>query len=507
MKPYLRHVTVDDVKQIYEWANDESVRTNSFNSENIPYEEHVDWFYSKLESIQCHMYIMEYDSKPVGQVRLEVVDGEGVIGFSIDKNYRGNGFGELILKLLERKVIEDQIDLRFLVGYVKHSNKASNKIFSKLGYDSENQDDFMKYKYRVLCNKKDASTFKIGGAGIGEGMPVYIIAEMSANHGGSFERAMEIVRAAKDAGADCVKIQTYTPDTMTIDSDKKWFQINSGTWRGENLYSLYGKAYTPWEWQADIKREVERLGMDFLSTPFDKSSVDFLEELDVEFYKIASFEVTDLPLLKYIASKNKPIIMSTGNASLGELEEAVSTIKAMGNDKICLLKCSSAYPAIPADMNLKTMTELSEIFGVPTGLSDHSMGSVAAITSVALGARVLEKHFCISREIETPDSSFSMEPDEFKDMVDNIRQAERALGSVSFKLSEKERENKKFRRSIFVVKDIEAGELYDESNIRVIRPAYGLAPKYYDEVIGKKATVAIERGTPLKWSMVETEDN
>ncbi len=346
------------------------------------------------------------------------------------------------------------------------------------------------------------SIIRIRDKKIGQGYPCYIIAEMSANHAGDFNRAKEIIHAAKESGADCIKIQTYTPDTMTIDSNKDYFMIKKGTWKGENLYRLYQKAYTPWEWQAKLKEEAEKIGLDFLSTAYDKTSVDFLEELGVDFYKIASFEVVDIPLIKYVASKGKPIIMSTGMATLGEIEEAVNAVKSQGNKNLCLLKCSSAYPAIPDDMNLKTIRHLEETFGVPAGLSDHSLGSVAAVTAVAMGARVIEKHFCLNRKIKNPDSSFSMEPHEFKRMVEDIRAAERAMGKISYELSEREKINRNFRRSIFAVKDIKKGETFTEENIKVIRPGYGLPPKYYEGVLGKKAARDIERGTPLDWSMV-----
>lgn len=330
----------------------------------------------------------------------------------------------------------------------------------------------------------------------------YIIAEMSANHAGSISRAKEIIHAAKEAGADCIKIQTYTPDTMTIDCDNKYFQITEGTWNGENLYKLYQKAYTPWEWQAELKEEAERVGIDFLSTPFDKTSVDFLENLGVDSYKIASFELVDIPLIEYIASKAKPIIMSTGMGSLGEIEDAVNAIRRQGNNQIALLKCSSAYPAIPDDMNLKTMVNMSETFNVPVGLSDHSMGLLGAVTAVAMGAHIIEKHFCLSREIENPDASFSMTPSEFKDMVSNIRLVEKAKGVVEYGISNQEKDSTVFRRSIFVVEDIKAGEKLTEQNTRVIRPGYGMKPKYYNEVIGQCAIKDISKGTPLTFDMI-----
>ena len=319
---------------------------------------------------------------------------------------------------------------------------------------------------------------KVGNKEIGAGFPAYVIAEMSANHAGSLTRAKEIIHAAKESGADCIKIQTYTPDTMTIDCDNDYFKISEGTWDGENLYHLYEKAYTPWEWQQELKEEAEKAGIDFLSTPFDKTSVDFLEELGVECYKIASFELVDLPLISYIAAKGKPIIMSTGMSTLGEIEQAVQTIKNAGNSQFALLRCSSAYPAITDDMNIKTMQNMEQIFQVPVGLSDHSMGSVGAVTAVALGAKIIEKHFCMDRSIENPDSSFSMNPAEFAQMVKDIRQAEKAIGTVKYGVSRQEESNIVFRRSIFCVQDIKKGEKLSEQNVRIIRPGYGLEPKY-----------------------------
>lgn len=345
------------------------------------------------------------------------------------------------------------------------------------------------------------STIQIKDRIIGKGYPAYIIAEMSANHAGDLDLAKEIIREAKKSGADCVKLQTYTADTLTIDCDNSYFKIEDGTWQGENLYQLYQKAYTPWEWQKELKEEADKIGIDIFSTPFDKSAVDFLEQIDMEFYKIASFEVVDIPLIRYIASKGKPIIMSTGMASLGEIEDAVREIRSQGNEQIALLKCSSAYPAITENMNLKTLVNMAETFQVPTGLSDHSMGSLGAVTAVTLGANIIEKHFCLSRKIDNPDSSFSMEPEEFKQMVEDIRMAEQAIGTVRYGVSEQEQENVKFRRSLFVVKDIKKGEKLTQENVRSIRPGYGMAPKHYDDVLGKCANRDIKRGTPLQYDL------
>lgn len=347
------------------------------------------------------------------------------------------------------------------------------------------------------------STITIKNRKVGDGAPAYIIAEMSGNHAGSIVYAKEIIHAAKEAGADCIKIQTYTADTMTIDCDNEYFHITDGTWKGENLYSLYQKAYTPWEWQAELKEEAGKAGIDFFSTPFDKTSVDFLESMGMEFYKIASFELVDIPLIRYVASKGKPIIMSTGMGSLQEITEAVEAVYASGNRQLALLRCASAYPAISDNMNLAAMKALKEKFDLPVGLSDHSMGSIGAVTAVAMGGSIIEKHFCLDRKIKNPDCTFSMEPAEFAAMVRDVRAAEKAVGRVSFGATASEEGNLAFRRSIFVVKDIAAGEALTPENIRVIRPSNGLAPKYYDTVLGKRAVKALKRGTPLQMEMIE----
>ena len=347
---------------------------------------------------------------------------------------------------------------------------------------------------------------RIGNREIGPGHPAYLIAEMSANHAGDIENAKQIIREAKKAGADCVKIQTYTADTLTIDCNNEYFQIGSGTWKGENLYQLYQKAYTPWEWQAELMEEAKRVGLDFFSTPFDKTSVDFLEEMGVEFYKIASFELVDLPLIRYVASKGKPMIMSTGMSTLGEIEEAVEAVRSQGNDQLALLRCASAYPAITDQMNLRTMQNMAQVFGVPVGLSDHSMGSVGAVTAVALGASIIEKHFCLDRELENPDAVFSMNPEEFARMAADIRQAEKAVGVVRYGAARQEESSIVFRRSIFCVKDIAPGEPLTEENIRVIRPGYGMKPKYYEEILGQVALKEIKRGTPILPTMIGGAD-
>ncbi|WML68416.1 MAG: pseudaminic acid synthase [Methanoregula sp. SKADARSKE-2] len=349
-----------------------------------------------------------------------------------------------------------------------------------------------------------SSEFRIGKSDIGPHLPVYIIAELSANHYQNFEEAVRLIHAAKDAGADAVKIQTYTPDTLTINCTNDYFRIGKGTqWEGRNLYDLYGEAYTPWDWQPKLQQIAHEIGLDFFSTPFDPSSVEFLVKMDVPAYKIASFEIVDIPLIQMIARTGRPIIMSTGMATLEEIDEAVATIRVEDNDQIALLKCTSAYPALPDEMNLLTIPDMAARFSVPVGLSDHTLGSTIPVAAVSLGACIIEKHFTLSRKTPGPDSSFSLEPSEFRAMVDAIRMTETALGKVNYSVADHERASKVFRRSLFAVEDIMEGGLFTERNVRSIRPSYGLAPKHIHSVLGKRAKVKILRGTPLSWDLVQ----
>lgn len=335
---------------------------------------------------------------------------------------------------------------------------------------------------------------------------VYTIAEMSGNHAGSIENALAIVHAAKKAGADCLKIQTYTADTITLDSDNECFFIHGGTWDGYRLYELYQEAGTPLEWNKIIKEECEKVGIDFLSTPFDKTAVDLLEDIGVEIYKIASPELIDIPLIEYVASKGKPMLISCGMGSEEEIKEAVETCKRMGNNRIILLKCCSDYPAQYDEMNLNAIPDMMEKYGVKVGLSDHSMGSLASVVAVSLGALVIEKHMCLSRDIENPDSSFSMEPEEFGILVNDVKNAKLTLGAANYRLSEGEKRSKLFRKSIFVAKDIKEGEILTEENIRVVRPSNGLHPRYYNGILGKKILKSVSKGTPFDWSMIEEKE-
>jgi len=332
---------------------------------------------------------------------------------------------------------------------------------------------------------------------------VFVVAELSANHNQNFDLAVKTLEAIKSAEADAVKLQTYTPDSITINCNNKYFKITGDSlWTGKVLYELYKEAYTPWEWHEKLKNIAEKLGLMFFSTPFDFKSVDFLEQLDVSLYKIASFEITDIPLIKYIASKGKPIILSTGIAELDDIELAVATIREQGNNEIALLKCTSAYPAPVEEANLLTIPDMEKRFDCVVGLSDHTLTTSVPVAAVALGARIIEKHFILDRSLGGPDAGFSMEPDEFKRMVKEIRQVEAAVGKVNYDISESVKRSKIFKRSLFVVKDIKKGEIFTKNNVRSIRPGYGLHPKYYDDIIGKKACCDINEGTPLSWEVV-----
>ena len=347
-------------------------------------------------------------------------------------------------------------------------------------------------------------TIEIAGRSIGAGHRCYVVAELSANHRQSFDAAVALVEAAAAAGADAVKLQTYTADTITIDCDREYFRITSGTlWDGRSLHGLYREAFTPWEWQPRLKALAERLGLHCFSSPFDRTAVEFLETLAVPAYKIASFELVDLPLIRTAARTGKPLIMSTGMATLEEITEAVDTARAAGARGIVLLVCSSAYPSPPEAINLRRMEDLAQRFDVVAGFSDHTLGTTVPIAAVAAGAAVIEKHLCLSRSDPSPDSAFSLEPNEFRDMVEAVRTAEAALGEVRYGSIAAEAGSRGFRRSLFVVEDVKAGEAFTERNVRSIRPAHGLHTRYLDTVLGRRASRAIARGTPLSWDLVE----
>lgn len=346
--------------------------------------------------------------------------------------------------------------------------------------------------------------FKIGSRTISATSPTFIVAEISANHNQDFQRAIEIIHAAKEAGADAVKLQTYTADTITIDCDDPCFQINEGTiWDGTTLYKLYQEAYTPWEWQPRLMEEANRLGMECFSSPFDFTSVDFLEEMNVPAYKIASYEINDIPLIRKIAKLHKPIVFATGIAYPEDIERALAVCKEEGNEDIILLKCVSSYPTPYEAVNLNIIPTLAKTYNCLAGISDHTMGTVVSTGAVALGAKMIEKHFTLSRADGGPDSAFSMEPEEFAKMVSDVRILEKALGSSEYVLTDTQKLEHGGSRSLFVVKDIAPGEILTPENIRSIRPGCGLHTMHYEEILGKKAKTALKKGTPLSWELID----
>lgn len=345
---------------------------------------------------------------------------------------------------------------------------------------------------------------KFGNHIISEDSPTFIIAEMSANHLMDYDRAVAVMKAAKDAGADAVKIQTYTADTITLDCDDPCFQITQGTiWDGTTLHKLYQTAYTPWEWQPKLQEEAHKMGLEFFSSPFDFSAVDFLEEMNVPAYKIASFEINDIPLIRKIARLKKPMIFATGVARLADIELALDTCKEEGNEDVILLKCTSSYPAPYEDINLKTIPSMAQTFDCLAGLSDHSMGHAVADAAVALGAKVVEKHLTLRRADGGADAAFSMEPEEFALMAENIRKIEKALGKVTYELTEKQTREREHSRSLFVAQNMKAGDVFTPENLRSVRPGCGLHTKHYEEILGKKITRDAKLGTPMSWELVD----
>lgn len=345
---------------------------------------------------------------------------------------------------------------------------------------------------------------RIGNRVISPDSPTFIVAEMSGNHNMDYDRAVAIIEAAAKAGADAIKIQTYTADTITLDCDNEYFQVNQGTlWDGRTLHKLYEEAYTPWEWQKSLRDKAYELGLEFFSSPFDLSSVDFLEELDVPCYKIASFEINDIPMIRKIARLHKPMIFATGVAHLADIELAVKTCKEEGNEDIILLKCCSAYPTPYEDVNLKTIPSMAETFDCLSGLSDHTAGTAVAGAAVALGAKMVEKHMTLKRADGGVDSAFSMEPEEFAQMVENIRIIEKAVGRATYDLSPKQEREREHTRSLFIAKDMKAGEVFTEENLRSVRPGFGLHTMYYEQLLGKRITKDAALGTPMSWDLVE----
>ena len=503
----LRRATLDDLERLLAWRNDPATVAASLSSRGVGREEHARWLRGIVDDPRRGLFVVLDGDQLVGTVRADLADDAHELSWTVAPEARGRGLGKRMVVLLADRLPGP------LTAQVKTGNVASRRIAESIGMRLVGETEGVLY-YRRESSRVASATpsaedrsmvegFEIAGRVIGPDEPTYIVAEMSANHGHDFDRAVELIHAAHRAGADAIKLQTYTADTLTIDSDAEPFQIGAGTlWEGRNLYDLYGEAMTPWAWQPKLKEIAEGLGMPLFSTPFDASAVDFLEAMDVPAHKVASFEIVDLELIRRIAETGKPMIVSTGMATLAEIDEAVATIRATGNKNLALLVCTSAYPSPPEAMNLRTIPHLARAFGVPTGLSDHTMGIAVPVAAVALGARIIEKHFTLSRDEPGPDSAFSLEPHEFAAMVDAVRTTEKALGRVRYGVGESEKASRVFRRSLFVVEDIAAGEPFTRRNVRSIRPGHGLAPKHLPQVLGRRAARDLTRGTPLEWDGV-----
>lgn len=487
----VRKATWQDRDNLYELAITDDVRKASFNQKQIDYQEHLKWYKKVLDSSNEYLYILEIDGTFSGQVRFSFIENENNYNVGISTVGAVRGKKNIGIIFFKRSLLLLKMEVSPFNGvtaYIRENNLRSRMFFDKAGFN---------YLHNTLVNGENAQKWIL------KMNSIFVIAELSANHNHNIDIAMETISAIKESGADAVKIQTYTADTITINCDNEHFQINDGTlWDGRTLYDLYQEAYTPWEWHDRLRDYVESLGMIFFSTPFDKTAVDFLETKNVPIYKIASFEITDIPLIEYTASKKKPMIISTGIAKIQEIQDAVEACRRGGNYDITLLKCTSSYPAPIEEANLRTMVNMRETFGVKVGLSDHTLGSDVAVAAAALGAEVIEKHFILDRSIGGPDAAFSMEPSEFKNMVDSIRNVEKALGEIKYDVSDSVKNSRKFSRSLFVVADVNEGDIISEWNVKSIRPGGGLSPKYFNKVKGKKFSFSAKKGTPLSWQLI-----
>lgn len=492
----------EDAKLIFDWRNDEITRLMSFNQNIRIWKNFKEEFKNNYFNNIIPPLFALYENKKIAIIGFldDNINKEHIININIDPFYRNKGMGkEIILKSIKYIKTNYKNCYNSIIACIKEINIASNKVFQKSGFILRKtyiKNNEVIYEYTM-------DSFNIGKYIISKTHPTFIIAELSCNHNQNYENAIKLIHEAYKAGANAIKLQTYTPDTITLNCKKNYFKIKGTIWEDQYLYDLYKTAYTPWEWHKGLKEEANKLGMELFSSPFDPTAVDLLESLDVPAYKIASFEITDHILIKKIAQTGKPVIISSGMASKEELKEAVDLLRKYGTKHICMLKCTSAYPAKPEDANLVTIKDMEESFNIIPGLSDHTLGIEVPIVSIVLGAKVIEKHFTLSRDSGSADDPFSLTPDEFKQMVDGIRKAEKSIGIITYGGVKSEEECKKFRRSLFVCKEIKEGEEFTTENIRSIRPGMGLHTKYYDEILGKKAKFNIEFGEPLSFDMVE----
>jgi pseudaminic acid synthase len=499
----LRLATMADASLMLAWQSTPGIRAYSRNPDAPRPAEHAQWMRKKLADPQCIFHVILHDENPVGILRLDrQADGGYEISILVAAEAHNQNIGGAALELAKR-LLPDAV----IHAAIHSSNLASIRMFERAGYRRAGEDWMLAPHFSIteprLPMTKSNHDLAIAGRQIGPDQPPYFIAEMSANHGGSLDQALAVIEAAAKAGADAIKLQTYTADTITIDCDRPDFLIRGGLWDGRTLYDLYQEAHTPWAWHRELFAKGRELGITVFSSPFDETAVDFLEELRAPAYKVASFELVHLPLLRKIAGTGKPVILSTGMASHAEIEESIGTLRDAGCRELLVLHCTSGYPTPSDEANIRMIPHLAHTFDVPVGLSDHTLDSAVAVAAVALGAVAIEKHFTLRRADGGPDAAFSLEPSEFASLVTTAQTAWAALGRVDDVRAPSEQGNLIFRRSIYAVKDIKKGDRITSESIRVIRPGFGLAPRHYDEVIGRCACADIARGTPISWALIE----
>ena len=507
----VRKALESDLQQFFDWRNDPMVVAASFTPGKIDMRDHRSWYLQKLSSDFCSLYVVEYDSVAAGQVRFDIDGSIATINYSLGSDFRGRGLASGSVSKAIAAFRAAHADVQVIIAFVKADNIASCRVFEKLNFEADGFDTRVQAnRYHIdleLNAPLDARIVDIAGREIGPGHPPYVIAEISANHNGSLEAALRLVEAAAEAGADAVKIQTYRADTITIESDKPEFQIKGGLWDGQTLFELYEQAHTPWEWHEDLFAKARDVGITMFSSPFDFTAVDLLEELGAPAFKIASFEAVDLPLIRRVAQSGKPMIISTGMSDEAEIGEAIDTARQAGCEQLVVLHCVSGYPAPASDYNLRTLADIGARHDVVVGLSDHTLGNATAIAAIALGASVIEKHFTLDRDGGGPDDSFSLEPGELADLCRDCRTAWQALGQVDYSRKQSEQGNAQFRRSLYVVADVKAGDIVTPDNVKSIRPGFGLAPRHYDEILGRRFRSDVERATPVSWDLLEDTDD
>lgn len=515
----LRKATPLDMKFLFELRNDAAVRAASFIADTISFEAHKNWFEKRLKDAGTALYIAETEGKPAAQIRFDCVGSDGAeVNVAVVQAHRGRGLGSDLLRKASSRFFEEHPRIARIHALIKTGNEASLRSFKKAGYAffrgtmRKNERAVELLLCRVHC-------LRIGEKTIGPRQPCFVVAELSGNHHGNYEEAVALMKAAKEAGADAVKLQTYTPDTMTLNSNRKWFRVggtgNPKNWKGKTLYQLYQETYTPWEWQPKLKKLADELDIILFSTPFDETAVDFLEEMNVPCYKIASYEATDFVLLRKVAETGKPVIISFGYSSEEEIRFTLETLRRFGAKDIAALHCVTGYAEKPTaeDMRLSNITDLQKRFGVVSGFSDNNAGIEIPLMAVASGASIIEKHLTLERDKGGPDARFSLEPSELTELISRIRALESGAETVVVPravfgtpcygpTSQIEAYNKRWRRSLFSGKDIQKGDIFTKENVRDVRPAFGLETKYYDEVIGKRAALDIPFATPLSWGLI-----